>query len=72
MSNSVDRAVSPTGRVWRFPRMLGQYRGLVQANDLPCDNGHFGCAAWDNGPCVCELEAWHADDRGTVNPEDWA
>ncbi len=25
----------------------------------PCKHGHFGCAAWDDGPCTDELFAEH-------------
>lgn len=24
--------------------------------DYPCAEGHFGCAAWEHGPCSAELE----------------
>lgn len=33
-----------------------QYLALAQRNDQPCEHGHFGCAAWDRGPCSDELQ----------------
>lgn len=34
-----------------------QYAGLANALDLPCEHAHFGCAAWEGGPCSDELLA---------------
>lgn len=46
---------SNTGKRWIFPRDLSRYLGLVARNEQPCEHGHFGCAAWDGGPCHDEL-----------------
>jgi len=45
-----------------------RYIGLIHDFDCPCEHGHFGCAAWENGPCSNEIAAAHdlIDDRG-----DW-
>ena len=40
-----------------------QYIALVQARNIrdlggapPCQEGHYGCAAWADGPCSAMLE----------------
>jgi len=34
---------------------IDQYVNLAARNEKVCQYGHFGCAAWDNGPCMDEL-----------------
>lgn len=50
-----------TGTVWRFPKDAARYCGLVQAHNVrnhwtpPCENGHFDCALWEDGPCAAQV-----------------
>lgn len=32
-----------------------EYLRLVRETDYQCEYGHFGCAAWEHGPCSDEL-----------------
>jgi hypothetical protein len=44
-----------------------QYLALVQSQRMrhkdakPCAYGHFGCAAWNAGPCSAEIAATRGD-----------
>ena len=48
-----------TRTVYRFPKDAKKYRALVyRLNEAhPCIHGHYDCAAWERGPCVCEIAA---------------
>ena len=45
-----------TGGKWQFPRDARRYASRIQkCYDAPsCYNGHFGCALWEDGPCLDE------------------
>jgi len=42
---------------------LAQYEALVDRNQQPCEHGHLGCAAWENGPCIDELLCRQEDEQ---------
>ncbi len=49
-----------------------KYVALVRAQQArdqahPCMNGHFDCAAWENGPCLAAIEANTADSTPVRN-----
>jgi hypothetical protein len=47
-----------------------QYVALANRNDQPCEHGHFGCAAWEHGPCSDELlSALEGDENFFITNE---
>ena len=49
---------------------VNQYVALAGRNDQPCEHGHFGCAAWNHGPCSDELlSAQESSDQHFITNE---
>lgn len=50
-----------TGTWYVFPKDAKRYAALVgrlEVSEHACEHGHFGCAAWDGGPCLNEALSW--------------
>ena len=45
-----------TGGRWTFPKDATRYASRIhRCYDPPaCEHGHFGCALWEDGPCMDE------------------
>lgn len=70
MTQALERHQSPnTRKRWVFPKDTKRYLALVHMRDASyagapeCENGHFGCAAWESGPCADRVESAY------LNPE---
>ncbi len=50
ITTPTGKRISPRAYVARVSRLL---------DPPPCEHGHFGCAAWDDGPCTDELSCEH-------------
>lgn len=47
-----------------------QFVSLAQRNEMPCEHGHFGCSAWEHGPCSDELlTAMESDETVLITNE---
>lgn len=45
------------------------YAAMSRDRALPCKHGHFGCAAWEGGPCSNEMEAYVTEANDAVEEE---
>lgn len=50
------RVRSPRGRLIPVRTYLALVRGQeIRSTAHPCEYAHYGCAAWDGGPCSDEI-----------------
>jgi hypothetical protein len=59
---------SPAGKPMTARQYLALHRAVVKrrGDGHPCEHTHFGCAAWEGGPCNAEVASTlppEADER---------